>query len=71
PEADLSFIVIPDLIRDPFTQRRMSGSRIKSGMTMKNRSAFNPPAVLRTATSPIADLRSSTGEGRPSNGSET
>jgi hypothetical protein len=27
-------LVIPDLIRDPFSQRRMNGSRIKSGMTM-------------------------------------
>jgi hypothetical protein len=27
------FIVIPDLIRDPFPQRRMNESRIKSGMT--------------------------------------
>ena len=33
PVADLFSFVIPDLIRDPFTQRRNNGSRIKSGMT--------------------------------------
>jgi hypothetical protein len=33
PEADLFFIVIPDLIRDPFSQLRMNRFRIKSGMT--------------------------------------
>jgi len=27
-------LVIPDLIRDPFIQRRENRSRIKSGMTM-------------------------------------
>jgi hypothetical protein len=30
---NMAVIVIPDLIRDPFRQRRINGSRIKSGMT--------------------------------------
>ena len=33
PEAGLSYIVTPDLIRGPFTQRGKNGSRIKFGMT--------------------------------------
>ncbi|SBV32506.1 protein of unknown function [uncultured Sphingopyxis sp.] len=32
-EAAISFLVTPDLIRGPFTQRGKNGSRIKSGMT--------------------------------------
>ena len=50
PKPAPSIVVIPDLIRDPFTQRRNNGSRIKSGMTKENKSAIG-----RLRTLPLAN----------------
>ena len=42
PEPGISFIVVPDSIRDPFLQRCVNGPRVKPGVTNEENDGFPP-----------------------------